>query len=210
MKQLYSWFCCNNLSLHLDKTKYIIFRTRGRRVQPDLDDILIGGHIISRVNNIPFLGITVDELLSWKPNITNVCSKVSRGIGIISRLRFILPRNILLTLYHSIILAHLTYCNIVWGNTYKNYLNKLIILQKRSIRLASLSPYNCPSKPLFHELRILPIPDLISLNSLIFMFKYQSGDLPKLFDNMFTLNSSVHSYNTRQCNMYHKPQGPVF
>ena len=38
------------------------------------------------------------------------------------------------------------------------------------------------------------------------MFKYQSGDLPKLFDNMFTLNSSVHSYNTRQCNMYHQPK----
>ena len=204
--KLYDWFCCNRLSLNFDKTKFMIFKTRNRRVPNDLINITIGGHDISRVENVKFLGITFNEFLSRKPHISSICNKVSRCIGIISRLKFILPQNILITLYHSLILPHLTYCNSVWGHTFKSHLSRLSILQKKSIRLISSSPYNCPSMPLFKKMNILPLADLISMDSLIFMYKYKSGILPKIFENMFTLNSTVYSYNTRQSKLFYQPK----
>ena len=202
----YDWICCNKLSLNFDETKFIIFRARNRRVPNDLNNLTIGGHDISRVENIQFLGVTVNEFLSWKPHISTICMKVSRSMGIISRLKFILPQNILITLYYSLILPHLTYCNSVWGHTFKSHLSRLLILQKKAIRLISSSPYNCPSIPLFKKMNILPISELISMNSLIFMYKYKSGILPKIFENMFTLNSTIHNYNTRQSILFHQPK----
>ena len=59
--------------------------------------------------HVQFLGVIVDEHLSWKPHLEAVCTKVSRGVGVICRLRFILPEKVLITLYNSIVLPYLTF-----------------------------------------------------------------------------------------------------
>ena len=107
-------------------------------------------------------------------------------------------------LYNSLVLPHLSYCNLTWGNSYAIRLNTIKLLQKRAIRILTNSKYNCPSTPLFIKLKILPIQELITLNTLIFMYKFHSGNLPCIFKTMFVNNSSIHSHNTRQKNFLHK------
>ena len=129
---------------------------------------------------------------------------MSKNIGVLSKLQF-LPKNILKMLYDTLILPYLSYCSTVWGYTTRSNLNKIHILQKRAVRIMTHSDYLAPSKPLFHTLKILPIYDMISLQSVLFMFKCHNNLLPPLFQNYFKLNCHFHSYGTRNSRNYHTP-----
>ena len=200
------WFKVNKLSLNLSKTNYIIFRTRKRRVPTNLPEILIDDAIINKVDNVKFLGVTINEYLDWSTHISVISKSVARSVGILSKLKFILPSNILKLIYNSLILPHLSYCNHIWGNTFKSHLKKLHILQKKSVRIITKSSFYSASAPLFKSLLILPIHDLVTLNTLIFMFSVNTKLLPEKYCNMFVLNSNFHSYSTRQKHYFHLPK----
>ena len=110
-----------------------------------------------------------------------------------------------MNIYNATILPHLNYCNIIWGNTYKTKVNKIYILQKRVARLITNSHYLSPSIPLFFKLKIIPVFDLIKLNTSVFMFKFHKKLLPSVFFNMFQTNASIHKYPTRQSKNLHIP-----
>ena len=199
------WFKCNKLFLNYDKTKYVIFHTKKKIVPNGINPIQIANVPIERTQSVFFLGIHIADTLDWKYHVDHVYSKISRTTGIMAKLKHFLPRTVLMNVYNAIILPHLNYCNIVWGNTYKTKLTKIFYLQKRLVRLISNRHYLSPSIPLFSKLKIIPIFDLIKLNTSTFMFKFHKQLLPPLFGNMFQINSSVHNYHTRQCNNLHHP-----
>src|SRR2546425_11866718 len=78
--------------------------------------ISIDGININLVDEVKFLGLYLDSRLSWKQHVSSVSLTVSRNIGIISKLRRILPCTAMLTLYNTLILPHLMFCIIIWGN----------------------------------------------------------------------------------------------
>ena len=184
--------------LNVQKTKCIIFRSRGKIIPNNVDLLNVGGHTVACSEHVQFLGVIVDEHLSWKPHLEAVCTKVSRGVGVICRLRFILPEKVLITLYNSIVLPYLTYCSVAWGNTFRTHTDKLKILQKKVIRLVTNSNFRHPSKPLFLQLKLLPFDELVSLSCLIFMFKLQLCPQFCLLKDLFASNSQIHNYNMRR------------
>ena len=95
------------------------------------------------------------------------------------------------------ILPHLSYCNIVWGNCGITILNRLFILQKRAIRVMCNVPPLSHSSPLFKKTNILTVYQINQLQVAIFMYSYFKGILPKSFNDVFTKNSAIHSYSTR-------------
>ena len=121
------------------------------------------------------------------------------------KLRYLLPERIIRTLYNSIVLPYLTYCNVAWGNTFKSHIDRLRVLQKKAIRLITNSTYRQPSKPLFLQLELLPIDQLVSFHCLIFVFKLQSCPQFCQLKELFALNSQIHNYNTRQRDLFHCP-----
>ena len=120
------------------------------------------------------------------------------------KLSFYLPKETLITLYNAIVLPHLMYCNVAWGNTYKSYLSRLIVIQNKIVRYITLSPYRSKSLPLFIELHILPFDKLVALSCMIFMYKMGYAKNSFLKD-AFVLNSSIHAHNTRQRNLIRQP-----
>ena len=113
-----------------------------------------------------------------------------------NRLKYFVPKNILLTLYNSIILPYLNYAVLTWGST-TLYLNKLFMLQKKAVRIINNAGYLDHTTPLFRNINILKLSDLYYFNLGKFMFKYTRDSLPHNFDSLFILNSSVHSHDTR-------------
>ena len=204
--KLNNWFLCNRLHVNYDKTNYMIFRSRNRRVPNNLLPVSIGENVIQRKDSLQFLGVIIDEHLSWKNHITHISAKLSRSIGILSRLKYILPFNVLKMLYNSIIVPHLNYCNVIWGHTFKSYLEKLYLLQKRAIRIITKSDYRLPAGPLFVKLGVLPVYELIKFHTLLFMFKLQNENFPSIPSIKFILNSDIHSYSTRQRNNLRLPR----
>ena len=106
---------------------------------------------------IKYLGVLIDENLSWKNHLDCVITKISKTIGMIAKLRHFVPSSVLTNIYKSLILPYLTYGLVAWGNASKNYLNKIVVLQKRVLRLIYFVDRKERAIPLFVNAKILPI-----------------------------------------------------
>jgi len=106
--------------------------------------------------------------------------------------------NVILTqLYYSLVYPFLTYGLIVWGNTYITTLKPIVILQKTAVRIITFSKRDAHSSPLFSQLGLIKLMDLVSIHTALFMFQCHHNLLLKAFDNFFLSISSKHNYNTR-------------
>ena len=105
-----SWLRVNKLILNTSKTHMMIFTKRN----VDMSDVHISlnGTIIEQVSNTKFLGINIDNKLSWNNHISAISTIVSRNVGVLNRLSF-LPQHIL---QPELYLPRLSYCNVVWAS----------------------------------------------------------------------------------------------
>ena len=192
LKQVNEWLKLNKLSLNIGKSKFMIFHTPQRRFQmPTLE---IDGIQIERVEKFNFLGIILDKHLNWHEHIAHISNKISRTIGILNKLKHYIPENIKLLLYNSLILAHLNYGVLAWGYNHE----RLSKLQKKAIRIITLSKYNAHTSPLFKSRKLLKIQDIFKLQQFKFYYKYVNKKLPAYFQEYDLLtNESIHNYNTR-------------
>ena len=196
------WIRANKLSLNLKKTKYMLFTNS---VEALRTNIIFDDTLLERVSHIKFLGITVDDKLSWRPHIINISTIISRNIGIINRLKSHIPMSSLLTLYFSLILPYLNYGLLAWGSAHQTLLDKLLLLQKKVLRIICGVPPRSHSEPLFTKYKILKIKDLYFFQLGQFMFNYNANALPSIFNSMFPRNQFFHNYPTRQSNEFHLP-----
>lgn len=205
LSKLSTWFKANKLSLNLKKTKLIIFCPKNKQYPRTTIDIMIDNKKIEQVDSIKFLGVLIHENLNWKPHINLIALKISKSIGVINKIKFFIPIHIRISLYNTLILPYLQYCNIVWAKTYPTNLDKLYKLQKRIIRIISNSGYRDHTLPLFYKFKILSIYDINKHQTGTFMFKYfnRRNLLPPYFKDYFILNKEVHGYNTRNANKIH-------
>ena len=109
------WFRANKLSLNIKKTNYIIFGNKRGPCPSGQFDIIIDNVVLDRISSTKFLGLFIDEKRNWSIRINHVSLKMSKGLGVMSRLRYILPSNVMMMLYHTLIYPYLMYCNIIWG-----------------------------------------------------------------------------------------------
>jgi len=203
LDKLSIWFRTNKLSLNIKKTNYMIFTNR-KKINYDLLNLKIDNECIKRVNETKFLGLIIDDHLRWKAHIKHISSKISKGIGIISKLRFYLPKRYLKSLYFTLVYPYLHYGNIIWASTYQTTFKRLQILQKRAVRIITKSPYLSHTDPLFKDEGLLTIENINTLQIAVFMYKFHTNDLPETFNNRFVINKQIHHHNTRQSHNYHK------
>ncbi len=137
------WLACNKLSLNVKKTKYMIFHKPKKKI-PKLK-LMMNNIIIERVSDFDFLGITLNENLSWKTHIDKIANKISRCIGILNRQKHFIPLTSKLHIYSSLILSHINLGILAWG--YK--CERIVKLQKKAVRIVSLSKYNAHTEPIF-------------------------------------------------------------
>ena len=149
----------------------MLFHTRQKGVNIDENSIVIDGNIIPFTTNTKFLGINIDNNLTWKAHINHMTTKISKGVGVLSRLSKELSYNILILIYNTILLPYLSNCCITWGFTYQTYINKIITIQKMAMRIITHYPFQCHSSPLFKRTNNLNIFQIIEYYASIFMFK---------------------------------------
>ena len=212
LSEVSNWFKANKLSVNASKTNYMIMGTPkmtamktpdNSTLQPNID-IILDDTKLQRVAKTKFLGVIIDENLTWKDNIDGITKTISRNIGVINKVKYFLPERILHTLYCTLVLPYVNYGILVWGSACKMYLEKLHKLQKWAVRSISNSHYRSHSKPLFYKYNILNIYDAYKLEVGVFMYKYFSGSLPNIFDDFFTKRSDIHNYHTRNSNNYNQ------
>ena len=209
INKLYNWFSANNLSLNAGKTKYIVIR------EPYYDKSDITGLSLS-INGVPlsqignaygekstkFLGIYIDEFLTWNHHLTHINNKISRALFMIRQAKHFLPVASLRTLYFAMIHPHISYGILAWGNATQTTLKRTITLQKRALRTINNVSYNSHTDPLFKKSNILKLNDLFDHESGLFMHNYVMNKLPESFGNMFTFNYEIQErHQTRQSSL---------
>ena len=197
IKKVNEWFNCNKLSLNTDKTKYVLFFKPSKEddIPLKLPNLIVNNHIIERKSTMKFLGVILDDRISWKSHIQTINNKIAKNISILYKLKPFLTINTLKCLYFAFINSYLTYCNIVWASTNSTKLKKLHSKQKRACRvIMGLNRY-APSETIFQKLEILDIYKLNIHQNLLFIFKTKMGLSPKQFDNHFSKIN--HRYNRR-------------
>ena len=152
---------------------------------------------LKQVTEIKFLGVYIDEGLTWKSHISYICKKISKSVGTMHRVRFFLSSNTKISLYYTLIYPYLTYCTTVWSSTYVTNLNRIFLLQKRAVRAMTNSNHRAPSAPLFAQSNILDIFKVNSFYTAKFMFSYHHRLLPSPFLNLFLTSGQIRNYDTR-------------
>ena len=154
------------------------------------------GVSLDEVQSSPFVGVNIDNTLSWKQHIAEVKKKISRMTGVFYKLRHTVPEYVLVLMYNAFVLPHITYCLEVWGNTCPTYLNEIFLIQKRIVRTITDSHWCAHSGPLFKRLNILDIFKQHKIQLVVIIHDVLQLRLPDTFQDFFT--PIKHSFTTQQ------------
>ena len=111
-----------------------------------------------------YLGILIDCHLNWHAHETALSSKLSRAIGMLSKIRHFVKHDILRTIYYGIFSSILMYSSQIWGQN-NGVVKKLQILQNKALRIINLQPRRTSESPLFKSCEILKLADNINLQN---------------------------------------------
>ena len=191
------WLDCNKLSLNITKTNFVIFHSPNKPV-PDDVCIKFGKKVIKRVKYVKFLGILMDEHLSYKYHIQELHKKLSKTSGIFFKIRHQLSKEMLVSLYYFIFSSFLRYGLLVWGLTCESYKLALFCLLKKLVKCIHFEPLHTYSNPIFKFSKLLKLDDLLKLIILSFVYKTTNNLTSSRFQGYITYNSIIHGYETHQ------------
>ena len=127
-------------------------------------------------------------------------NKISRAVGIISKLKHIFPSDALLKLYYSLLHPYLLYGLPIWGSTYKTYQARLGALQNRAVKLIGGGNFRDSPNLFYSKLNILKLPDLFKHETAKLVYRFFHDDLPTTLTELFVKNSNVTNRITRFTN----------
>jgi hypothetical protein len=208
LRKVARWFRANKMAVNVEKTKFLIFHTRGKQIpnntQLQYDDNepnetnpnLIrnieryhAGHPNPGCRSYKILGIYIDEDLSFDYHTQHIISKLNRSLYCISRAKNFITPAALKSLYFALIHSHLSYCPIITSCATTSNITKITLLQKKAIRIITNSKYHDHTAPLFKALNILSYQKLIHFSKLNFMHSYMYNYCPKSFNNLWPQNN---------------------
>ena len=136
LRNIHIYMLSNQLHINMSKCNYMYFdpgKTSARtRI---LHKLSINGILIKQVTSIKFLGVILDDNLTWLPHINYLNNKLKTCIGVIKCIKQSIPREQYLNIYYTLFLSHLTYGISVWGGVSSTSLEPLFVTQKRCIRM---------------------------------------------------------------------------
>ena len=139
----------------------------------------------------------IDKNLTWKHHIDTVSSKISQTVGLLAKLRHFVPRQIILKIYESLIYPYITNELAAWCQAAKTHINKILLLQKRALRIINLSDRRDHAIPLLTDANVLPLNFLYYQSMSNLMHDVHNNMVPSGILNLFQTTSSCHYYNTR-------------
>ena len=150
LQKISQWFRANKLSLNVKKRNYTLFHkcSLKDKMPLKLPELKIGNNIIEKATSIKFLGVMIDENISWRDHIKTVENKLSKNIGLLYQAKQFLDENSLKTLYFSYMHSYLNYANIAWASTHFTKLKTISYKQKQATRIVFNENRLCHSRPL--------------------------------------------------------------
>ena len=199
MMLLTDWYQANQLSLNVTKTVLIKFWSDSNLFSLKIDNVTL-----SNTKSTKFLGITIDECLTWNEHVGTLHNKLQTNKRLLLNARNLLPPDALLKIYYAHVYSHLMYGILVWGSMIpKSSLNSLYSLQKQCIKLMARIPRQTCANPAFKKMGIIRLRNLIDNELCKLGYKLSNKIIPKPLISLFQQNGGIktHKYETRHKNL---------
>ena len=193
LKSLNQWLLANKISLNATKTELIYFRAK-RTPMPNAK-IKLNGIQLFATDHIKYVGITFDEHLTFQRHIKLLNAKLKRANNLLAISRHYVSKELLLQIYYGQFYSHLTYGCQLWGQN-ENALEQTISLQKKAIRLISFAHYQAYCSPLFKNLKLLKLTDIVKCSNILFTHNTINNKSPAIFRDYFIFNETSHQHQT--------------
>ena len=210
LRRVEDWFWANKLTLNAMKTVAMIFNCNKKNVNEPWDttksinsiQLVLNDITIPKVESTKFLGMWIDNRLSWKTHLAKITAKLKTKLCMLQKGKNLLTTHAKKILYFAQFQSVITYGLVIWGNMVSNtHMNQLQRLQDKAVKL--IAPHHNLSQ-IYEQHRILQVQQLITLENIKMWYKHKHNLLPsKLQENMGldhknTTLKKTHHYNTRQ------------
>jgi hypothetical protein len=181
-----------NLLINTHKTKFIEFSTKQKKqLNPT---IAIDQEVLEKVTNTIFLGLHIDQNLSWNEHVNSVLLKMSSGLYALRRLSQICSQGVLKLAYFALIHSTMAYGIVIYGScSYKN-MKKILTMQKKAVRVVSGLRGRESARLKFVQLNILTVFNLYIFETIKLVKQTKVISHP----------GKCHNYNTRHHNIIGK------
>lgn len=181
-----SWLCCNKLSLNVNNSAYMIFSAK--QYLPTTK-VFIRAQELSVTESTKFLGVVLDNKLNFSKHIDHVRSKISRSCGILKKLPYCFPVEVLHNLYYAMLYPYVSYCLEIWGCSYLSKLVRVKNLHRETLQVIVERGRNVNN--------ILSFDQLYEYLVLIKLCKYFVLGENVVFQSRFSNRHPDHQYQTR-------------
>ena len=199
LNQVTQWFRANKLSLNVSKTHYVLLHSVYMELPDHSNKVWIAGHEIEPVDQTVFLGLNIDKNLTWEAHTKSIAAKMSSSLYILRQVSNCLPKDLLKTLYYSLMYSKMQYGIMHWGNkgTPAYSLDPITAAQEKAICIINKKKFTRKNNQLFVAANALKFNDIVKLEMMKLMFDNFHNDLPEPLLDLFKCNTSIHNYNTR-------------
>lgn len=170
LQQLSLWLDANELQLNVKKTKHIVFTSKNRSTSIPCP-VTFQSLPIEKVQVHKFLGVFFHENLLRNHDVDFVKHKTAQSIGVLNKLRLLLPTPVKRQLYFFLVHSRFQYCLLVWGTTSKYSLNFLVSIQKKGIRSINNLSLAVDTQPYFSKNLIMSVQYMyeVMLSEMIYL-----------------------------------------
>lgn len=187
--KLKKWMNENKLTINTDKTKYMIFRNKIPT------QILYNGTELESVPTIKYLGVIIDDELSWKQHMIAVKNKTAPIAGICRRVANYIPHNVKRQFFFSMFHSKLTYAAITWITTYSTQLAPLQVIQNKALRNLYQHDNNYNTRDMHKEHSIMMLDEYAKYILATHIYNLTNNCI--VTNTVTTKNNEIHQYNTR-------------
>ena len=195
MKKIMTWFETNKLSLSIGKSNFILFHERHKNPQNQITAIDIGDESILRTYSAKYVGLTLDENLSWDAHIDDVCNNLVKYFSIFYNIRNVVTSHVARAIYFACIHSRIKYGIETYGSASEYKISKLQVLQNKLLKLLTKRERRYSTNKLHKSLNILKVKHVYETSVLMFVYGCIKAIAP--FKNYFDIRGRAHNYNLR-------------
>ena len=173
IKVSHSWYSSNCMKANQGKTEILIINTRNIRTEHFKIKVKENGKVknITPSKTIKILGIMIDENLHWKKQVLYVKKHATNTIRKLHRINHLLPIEVRIQLYLSLVVPHFDYCDIIWGGCTSESASKLQVTQNFAIRSITGAKKQESASESFRKLKFLKLNQRRKIHEVVFSHK---------------------------------------
>ena len=184
LNNIKTYYDSNKLAINVEKSGYMILQPSNKKTIINLD-IKMGNKNLQELNEVQYLGITIDKRLRFGTQFKKVQQKLKQGLGALILSKDLLDKKAKLSIYHSLFHSHLLYASISWMSFLtKKQINDLKVLQKKAIRVIYGAPINSHTSNLFRISGITKVDKIVENESIMLIRNYINKQLPRNLNNI--------------------------